>query len=690
MLARLLKPRSVAVLGASPRPGAFGLRVLENLAGFEGRVFPVNPRYEAIGERTCFPSLKDLPEAPDCVVIATAKETVAPLLEEAIAAGASGVVVFASGYAETGDAAGQAALAARAREAGVALLGPNCLGFLNNISGAGVTFSAGPKPVRPATRALGIVSQSGAIGFGLAQAMERGVSISHVLTSGNAAGVDAADLVGFLAEDEDTAAIAVVLEGLAAPRRLMEAIALAGARGKRVVAHKMAASAAAAEAALSHTGAVAGGHAIWCAALREAGAVLVDELGLLVETAAFFAKAPLRPAGPGVAVISTSGGAGVIAADAAEAAGVAMPQPGEAAAAVLAARIPDYGSTRNPCDVTAQVLNDPAALGECAGALAADPAYGALLYPNTYAYPFSTRRMPVLAEIAAKEGKLLCVPWLSELREVEGAVAAERHPHVALFSTMRGCMGAIAAWQAEPPVAEIAYSASGDEKSAAAQLLTAGGKVLTEAEGKTVLAAYGIPVVPDERVENAEQAVAAAEALGYPVVLKVESPDILHKTEAGAVALDLRDAAAVRAAHAACLANAARAVPGARIRSVLVQPMLPRGVEVMVGARRDPLFGPVVVAGLGGVMVEVLGDVALGLAPISEHAARRLLESLKGAALLRGFRGAPPVDMARLAGIVARVAALAAEQEIAEIDVNPLLCLPDGRILAADALIVRA
>ncbi|WP_147426005.1 CoA-binding protein, partial [Teichococcus wenyumeiae] len=447
-LRRLLHPGSIAVVGASTRAGAFGARVLENLEGFTGEIWPVNPRYETLGGRRCYPSLAALPAAPDCVAIAAPREGVVAVLEDCIAQGAGGAVVFAAGYAETGlpdRVAEQEAVAALAGR--LPLLGPNCLGFGNFLLGAGVTFSAGPKPVVPRGRAIGIVSQSGALGFALAQAVERGVAVSHVLTSGNAAGLDTADLVAYLADEPGCSAIACVLEGLAEPRRLLAAAARAARAGKPLLVHKMASGEGGAAAALSHTGAVAGGHAVWRAALAEAGAILVDDFSALAEMAAFFAKAPAVPRGAGVAVVSTSGGAGILAADAAERHHVSLPQPEAAAAAVLAARIPEYGSTRNPCDLTAQVLNDAEALLACTDALASDPGYGALLYPNTHGYAFSANRIPVMAGIAARHGRFLCVPWLAERREGDVLRAAEAVQDAAIFSSMEHCFAALAAWR---------------------------------------------------------------------------------------------------------------------------------------------------------------------------------------------------------------------------------------------------
>ncbi|WP_458097202.1 acetate--CoA ligase family protein [Roseomonas sp. WA12] len=695
-LRRFLNPARIAVVGASERPGAFGARVLENLAGFTGTVWPVNPRHATLAGRPCFASLDALPGIPDCIAIATPREGAAAVLRQAAAMDAGGAVVFAAGYAETGlpdRAAEQAALVEAAGP--MLLLGPNCLGFTSFALRAGVTFSAGPRSLPPEGPAIGIVSQSGALGYALAQAVERGIAISHVLTAGNAAGLDAADLLAFLAEEPSCTAIACVIEGLADPRRLVHAAALAARAGKPLLLHKMATGAQGAAAALSHTGAVAGGQAVWRAALREAGVIQLDDFGAVIETAAFFAKAPPAPRSPGVAVVSTSGGAGILAADAAERHVVPLPQPGEHAAAILAARIPEYGAATNPCDLTAQVLNDAEALVACTTALAADPAFGALLYPNTHAYAFSADRIPVMAEIAARGGRFLCVPWLAEWRENAAAVTAQSVPGAALFSSMDRCFAALAAWRdraaqaARPPDPPVELDAA-TLAHASALLNAAPGPLLTESPAKALLATIGVPVVPERLVQDAEAALHAAETLGYPVALKAESPDFPHKTEAGAVRLDLRDPAALGAACDAMLAQLAARHPPPRLDGLLVQPMLPRGVELIIGGHRDPLFGPVVAVGLGGTMVELLGDMALAPAPIGRAQAQRMLRSLRGFPLLAGFRGAPGINIDALAEILCRTAALlAATPRIVELDINPLIAGTSG-LVAVDALITLA
>jgi len=613
----------------------------------------------------------------------------------------------ASGYAETAKrdrVAQQMRLVRIARAAGMRLVGPNTIGFVNYATGAALTFSAMParRPLLP--HAIGIVSQSGSLGFSLAQAMERGASVSHVLTAGNSCDVDVADAVAYLAGDPACRAIACVFEGLADPRRMIAAAELAWDAGKPLVIYKMATGAEGARAAMSHTGSLAGSGAAYAAAFARAGVVQVDKLEALVEAAAFFAKAP-RPTARGVAVVATSGGATIMAADKAELHGVALPQPGPAARAVLEARIPEYGSPRNPCDITAQVLTDPGSLLECTAALLTDPAFGALVTSHAYAYQSGTDRLPVFSRAAAAAGKIVCNVWAPQWLDGPGAAETEADGHLALFYSMDRCFATLAAWHRRddllraPPVTAARLSPPGARAEAAALLAAAGpvvegrvveGPVVAEAAAKRIFAAYGVPVTAERLVGDAEAAVAAADALGYPVVVKAESVDIPHKTEAGVVRLNLADAAAVRAACTSVLAAVGAIDPPPRLNGLLVQPMAPPGIEIMVGARTDPLFGPLVVVGLGGVMVELLHDTALALAPVTASEAETMLRGLKGAALLHGFRGSAPVDVPQLAGIVARLSEFIADHcgVVAEMDVNPIIAA-GPRIVAVDGLIVK-
>ncbi len=701
-MARMFAPRSIAVVGVSKNPAAFGSVTYSNIAGpdrFKGPVYKVNAKYEQIDGEPCYPSIAALPETPDCVFVAVPRDAVEAVVAECAQQGVGGVVVFSSGFAETAipeRVEQQRRLLEIARAADMRLLGPNCLGFMNYGLGVVGTFGTASYKGAPRSEAIGLISQSGAVGASLAQAQEHGTSLSHMLTSGNASDIDVADQVAYLAADPGCKAIACVFEGMEDPSRFLAAAALCREAGKPLVVHKLGTSVCGAQAAVSHTGSVAGSQAGYRAAFEQAGVVMVDEIEALLDTTSFFAKAP-PPKAPGVAVAAVSGGACILLADKAEVHGVDLPHPTPETMAVLERLIPEYGAPGNPCDMTAQVLSTPQQLHDCFEALMADPQYGALVVPHTYAYDPATARIGILGKAAAEHGKIACNVWMTQHLEGPGAIESEQNPNVATFRSMNHCMAALAAWHKraqwlseQQPEPALRCSPAGAYEQAAALLEASSNAALTEREGKEVLAAYGVPVVRDVLTHSADEAVAAACEVGLPVVMKIESPDILHKTEAGVIRLNLKTEDEVRAAYAEVMRNAQAVTPPARIVGVLVQPMVPQGAEIMVGARVDPQFGPMVVVGLGGIFVELLKDTSVRLAPVDTREARKMLGELKSQSVLQGFRGAPPVDQERLAEVIARISELAADHRgrISELDVNPLICA-DERIIAVDALITR-
>ncbi|MBO9499058.1 MAG: acetate--CoA ligase family protein [Novosphingobium sp.] len=693
---RLVAPETVAVVGLSRNAASFGARTAANLVHFTGRTYGVNPSGGTIHGVECFPTIGDVPGAVDCAVVAVPVEAVEGVIEQCAAAGVGGCVVYASGFAETGREdriALQRRIVAIARAADMRIVGPNSFGLINNVSRAGLSFSGryGASPGRQGP--VGIVSQSGGLAQALAQVTERGGSWSHFLAAGNSADVDVCDYVSYLAGDEHCRVIACIAEGLADGERLLEAGEAARAAGKPIVMVKIATGSAGAKAAMSHTGTLAGANAAYDAAYARAGIIKADNIEDVYPMAAFLAKAG-RPKAPGVATVAASGGACVIALDKAEAAGVAMPTPSAATRAVLDQHVPDYGSVANPCDITAGVAADGAAYGACVEAMLADPGYAALLVmAPSISEAMTPRNVAMFSALAAKAGKPVCFAWMSEWRDGPGAAEAEADRHVALFKSTEQAFRTFAAWRrwaAERPKSRSREPAESFAAAEAERLFALAGEKLSEREAKAILARYGVPVAADHVVHSADEAVAAAEAMGFPVVLKVESPDIAHKTEAGVVRLNLADAAAVRDAHAEIVAAAQRIEPAPRIAGVLVQPMIGKGLELVVGAQNDPTFGPMVVVGLGGVLVEILRDSAAELAPVTRDQAAAMLRRLKGWPLLAGYRGSEPVDVEAVERIIVAVSELAVDHAgtIAEIDVNPIICGP-RRAIAVDALIVR-
>jgi len=692
-LRRLLSPRSVAVVGVSGEVSGFGARTVTNLVNFAGPVWAVNPKYagQELHGRPCYASIADLPEAPDCVLLALPRTGVLPAVQAAGAKGAGGVIVYASGYGETGlpeRIEEEKVLRDTARSLGLPLVGVNCLGIVDHVLKAGVTFMPEYPRMTAPPGGVAITSQSGALGYALMQAAERGFSVCHMTTAGNATDLDVCDLAAYQLSMPECRSVALAVEGLRDARRLFLLGEAARRAGKPIVVLKLGRGEAGAAAAVSHTGSLAGSAAAWSAAFRRAGMVEVEDFDALLETAGFFAKAP-PPKAKGVAIITPSGGAGIMAADHAEALNLSMPQPSPETERVLRASIPDFGAPRNPCDLTAQVASNPASYDACMEAMMSDPQYGAAVIPVVYSHHATTRlRMEQLRPYATKHGKPILIAWIPEQLEGPGVMAADSSPELSVFRSMRRLMNAIRLWQEyydTKPMGEAPPPAALKEAVAS---LPAGNAVLTEAEAKALFARIGVPVVEEHRAATAEAAADAAAALGFPVVLKLDSPDIAHKTEVGGVKLNLADATAVKEAFGAIIASARQHAPKARIEGVLVQRMAPKGVELILGARRDPQFGPMVLVGTGGVQAELWRDVALDLAPVTPERAEAMLRSLKGFPLLDGFRGAPKADLRAVAQAVAAFSQLAAGagERLQEAEVNPLIAGPWG-CLAVDGLV---
>lgn len=698
---RLIEPRSIAVLGASPRQGSFGERTLANLYAFQGSVYPVNPGYEQIGDRRCYPNLRSLPEVPDCVIIATPKEAVEQAVADCAALGVGGVIVYASGFAELdSDEAlhAQARVVALARAAGLRLAGPNCSGLLNMHSGATMHFLDGfaGKALRPGP--VAVVSQGGGIGYGLLQAMDRGIPFGYFLACGNASDVDVCDYIDYLIGDDRTRVIVAFLEGLSDGRRLLEVGRRALAADKVIIVCKTGRSPAGAKIARSHTGSLVGSAEAYEAAFRKVGIIARNHLEDVLETATFFAKVG-RPRSSGVGVVTTSGSLAVMAADLGGDLRLPLPQPIAGTRERLARVLPAFATISNPLDATASVLRDFGLFKESIAAMASDPGFCALTIPIPYAQPqAAVDRARFICELAADLNVPVCIAWTSEILDGEATRIYEQDAKVSFFRSMRRCLEAVRDWQWREGVrhglshheSEPGF-ARARSQDIALLLGTARSETrsLTERECKRLLAAYDIPVTRERLCTNTEAAVAAAQDIGYPVALKIESPDIEHKTDAGVVRLGLAEESALRKACQEVLQAAQSLRPTPRINGLLVQEMSVSGLEIVVGARYDKQFGPVMVVGLGGIWVEVLKDVCVLLPPVSSEDAIMLLRGLRGSRLFDGFRGSPPVDISALGSVVARISEFITDlgDSFSEMDINPIIINEAGPIVV-DALIV--
>lgn len=692
----VLRPRSIAVVGASQDATKIGGRPVALLRrfGFPGAVYPVNPRAAEVQGLPAFPSVAALPAAPDLAIVAVAAEGAAEALEACAARGTKAAVVFSSGFAELG-AAGEAAqerLGEIARRTGIRVLGPNCLGAVSVAERSIATFSIVLEGSLPQAGPLGIASQSGNLGsYTMLLARERGIGVSRFITTGNECDVDIADAIAWLAGDPETKVILCVLETCRDASRLVTALDAARRAGKPVVVLKIGATEAGQAAAVSHTGALAGLDAVFDAVFRRTGAVRVPSVEALLDLGHAAAVLGERlPRGRRTVLLTASGGFGVLLADAASAAGLELPTPDEATQRRILSAVP-FASPRNPVDATAQMSSRPEILTEILGAILDDPSCDSLvlqLAASLYIPRLRGVFMPALKAMRDRHPEKVLMlsvhgpaDAVAELTEHGMPVVDGVGPSAA---TLAGLCALAEARRAPPRPPMVALPPAPPLDPAALR---------TEAAAKQVLAAAGLPVLPERVVGSAAEAAEAAAALGFPAVLKIVSPDLPHKTEVGGVALGLDDAAAVAAAHDAMLARVRGAAPRARIEGVLVSPMVTGGVELILGTKRDPIFGPVVLVGLGGIFAEVLQDVAVRPAPVEVEEAMAMLRGLKAFPLLDGARGRPKADLAAAAEAVVALSRFAAQQAatVAEVDINPLLVRPAGQgAVALDALIVPA
>jgi acyl-CoA synthetase (NDP forming) len=704
-LTPLMKPKSIGVIGASQRMGR-ATRVIVNLQrfGYDGRVFPINPKYDEILGLPCYPDLASTPEPPETVVIAIPGAEVPALLATAVERGVRGAIILSSGFGEAGPAGRerQAALE-RLAARGLLICGPNCYGVLNVRLGS-ATFSADfAEP--PRAGHVAIVSQSGGFSHAVAEHLmrQRAVGLSYIVSCGNQAGLTVEDYVEFLVEDEDTAVIGVFVEGFRQPGKLRSTAALARERGKPIVALKVGRSENARQAMLAHTGSLAGTPEIVEAVLRQSGIVQVSSLNEMIDTLALMSAARDHRRGWRVAVLSGLGGECGRVSDVAARAGVDLPPLAGASVEALRRFMPDFANPRNPLDGTGAMYEDPTLFPRMIDVLLRDDTIDVLAVnlranvppPGGWApsRPFSRALANALRR--GTDRLVLCFSSFAggDLdQDVVGTLAEVGIPFLEGSETT---MLALRHAREHRRFLEGRPDADGPELVPPRAPVPATGerRVLGNAEAMALLREFGLPVVETLSATDADEAVRAADRLGYPAVLKVDSMDIVHKTDVGGVRLGCGDAGAVRRAFREMREELGRRAPAARIDGVLVQRMIGGGTEMILGIKHDPTFGPAVVCGFGGVFVEVLRDVAVGVPPLDAATARAMIAELRGHALLRGARGRPPADVAALAEALVRLAALADAQRhrIRALDINPLLVLEQGRgVVAVDWLVEPA
>lgn len=690
---RLLRPRSVAVVGASPTPGALGASVIANLerSGYSGALHLINPKRDRIGERPCLKSVEELPLGVDVAVLAIPRIAVLETIKALAGRQVGAAIIFSAGFAEGGEAglAEQREIARLAAESGMVIEGPNCLGLVNYVDGIALTFVETPAVALGNRPGIGIVSQSGALAAVIGvMLMSRELGVSYSISTGNEAASGAEDYVAYLLDDAGTSVIALIVEQFREPKRFLELARRARELRKSIVLLHPGRSAAARQSAATHTGALAGDYAVMRAHVDRQGVIVaetLEEFGDILELAL---RCRVRPA-RGCVVLTESGAFKALTLDICEQVGLDLPPLTDATAPQLRAALPDIVPASNPVDLTAQALVDPDLYRRTLAALLQDERFGTVIFgiiqtdPKTAQLKFPpiisaiTGSKPHKAIIFAglDEGAVVPAEYLSELRSLQ----------VPYFPSPERAYRALARLIASSAERRIETSPAALPRSV--ELPPDG--IVAEYRSKALLATAGIPFPAGRLVSTLEEAQRTAAALGFPVVLKAQSANLPHKSDAGGVVLGLSDASSLAQGWGRLHANIARNRPGLELDGVLVEAMGQRGVELIIGGRHDPEWGPIILAGFGGVQAEVLQDVRLLVPDLPVEAIVDQLYGLKGGALLRGFRGSPALDVVAVAEIIRRVGALLqAQPSIQEIDLNPVVVYPVGQgAVALDALI---
>jgi len=696
-LTHLFLPRSIALVGASARPDSVGGRTLENLtrvSDFKGDLYLVNPSRDEIGGMRCYPSVESLPAAPDVVIITVPAQSAIEALESAAACGVPFAIILSSGFGEADEegARAEAQLCEIVQRTGIRVYGPNCPG-LNNINARlGMSFSpAFRHDLHPGP--IGLATQGGGLGRTFMQAMERGIGVGMWASSGNQADLEVSDFIHYMADAPDIKVIVTLIEGFKSGRKFVAAVRHAARMGKPVVALKVGKSAYGIRSAQSHTASMTGSAEINSAVLRQFGVIEVDDIDELVDTAWLLARR--LPAGDEKLVVyASSGGAATLAADKVGSAGLELAEFAPETLRRLRALLPSYMPVSNPVDVGTEIFTRPRLVDDSLQVVVEDPSVGLVLYPYPLDYgQVIQQNAESTIRVQAKTDVPILPVWMSD-RIGEGYqafVKAGLTPPRSLSNAVKAVQRWIAwgNWRRafdpdfEPLLPEDAVAVQGDRPL----------RALSEAEGKRRLAASGIRVLPAGVATNAEEAVRLAEECGYPVVAKIASKDIAHKSETGGVRVGLGSAQDVSGAWTNIMASVREKAPRARIEGLLIEKMAPSGgAEVFVGVQRDPIFGHFLTFGLGGIYVEVFKDVSRRMLPLNEETALEMIRELRSFPILDGARGQPKRDIAALVHLLVQVSEFVKNNaaELDELDLNPVWVGEQGQgAIPLDAVILN-
>ena len=708
----LFKPQSIGILGASSdlnkvsgRPLAYMLRF-----GYPGKIYPINPKYDEIAGVRCYPSLNEVPDDIDILMAIIPSKAILPNLETGLKKGVKAAVIISGGFAETGEKGRklQDELSAFARDSGMLIYGPNTTGFLSLVNRTVATFSQSLEVIDDMTPGkTGLITQSGAFGAAIfVRAVRVGLGLSHWAATGNEADLEFCDFLEYMVEDSDTKVIAGFLAGVEDGQKLMTALDRAAQKEKPVVLLKVGDTEAGKRAAHSHTGAIVGSTKAYEAAFKQKGVVVARDIGQLIDFSMALASTTL-PRGKKVGIMTESGGGGVLLTERCAELGLEVSEVRGSTREKLMEVVPSLGSVKNPVDLTGQSLSNPALVKGAVEVMFTAPDFDMLVPLLLMSKATAEQKARDLLKIVnqdtdSQKSVMVCWPegpkqWIQWLmnKGIHVAVTPTRCAHT--LNALATYAEFLKSYKGSQLTASTAIpNFPADRKEKAIAIIQAakqnGVSRLGEYEAKKLLAAYGIPVATEALAGSLDEAVEAADRIGYPVVAKVISADIPHKTEAGVVALNIDSQDALRQAYNQILENAKANRPDAVLEGILIQEMISaRGVEAIVGVSREEPFGPAIMFGLGGIFVEILKDVAIRVLPVTNKDVQDMIQQIQGFSILKGTRGYKPADVAALTEVLLKSACLADELkgEIAELDINPLIVLEDGQgVKAVDALVM--
>jgi acetate---CoA ligase (ADP-forming) len=701
----LLKPKSIAIVGVSGDPARIGGQLLKYLLkfGYKGTIYPINPNYKEIEGIKCYQAIADLPGPVDIAMIATPEKAVINSLQECAQGGVRSAIVYSAGFAETGPEGRekQARMTEIARTSGMRICGPNCVGAINFLDGIAMSFSGFLEIKKLRGGKVGFVSQSGALGGSiLSRAQDRGMGFSYFISTGNESDLETSDFIEYFVKDPQTAVIMALVEGLRDPEKFVSVAESALERGKPLIILKVGETEVGKQAAATHTGSLVGSVRSYKAVFQKKGVVQVEDYDDLIETALLFSKAKI-PKGNKTGIITGAGGGGIIIADKVVNAGLSLPSLSQKTKEDLAEKMVSFASITNPLDLTGQLYNDPEMFKKCIGLFAGDENIDIVIVVVTMVPgERAKKRASYIVEASQSIGKTF-VSWWAAGDQCEPGFVILDNSEVTLFKSPERCVRALnslvqygqfqSRWEARRAKLGAKFTIDVDRQKIK-ECLAIDGERLSEYQSKKVLSYYGIPIIEEKMVKSASQALTMVKEVGFPVVLKVSSPDIPHKTEAGVVRLNISSESEVLNSYEDIIQAAAKFNPQARIEGVLVQKMANGGLEVIVGIKKDPQFGPMVLFGLGGIFVEIVEDFSMRPVPITREDAKEMIEEIRGYPILKGARGKKRADEEALVNILLRVSKLAEDwkEDISEIDLNPIVVFEEGKGASVlDALLVK-